>query len=194
MVNIKIWISFAIQLTHISQTDDTAAVLLPYLSTLSKKCRQVSQWFPNEAIEELQKRIKRPSVYVNLIRLLFRTTESDHKITAKLIQLLHQFGNWDDCTESYSKNGWNLYLIGMEAGSCRWYELMYLIMKDLRKQVETEASYCWLNALSSLAWAEHNLSNKESSPNLYIKSIFELKVNAKKKKLESLISYLSVNV
>ncbi|CEP14279.1 hypothetical protein [Parasitella parasitica] len=150
--------------------DDTAAVLLPYLSTISKKCKQISSWFPIEAIEELQKRISRPSVYVNLMRLLLRTTESSREIIAKLIELLHDFGSWNQDTETYSKNGWNLYLIGMEAGLCRWYELMHLIMRDLRKQVETEASYCWLTALSSLALAEHSLSNKDSSPNLYIKA------------------------
>ncbi|KAI8639237.1 hypothetical protein BD408DRAFT_350401 [Parasitella parasitica] len=156
--------------------DDMAAVLLPYLSTISKKCKQISGWFPAEAIEELRKRINRPSVYVNLMRLLLRTTESSPEITVKLMQLLHDFGSWDQATETYSRNGWNLYLIGMEAGSCRWYELMHLIMNDLRKRAETEASYCWLNALSSLALAEHSLSNKDLSPNLYIKAIFELKV------------------
>ncbi|KAK4520619.1 uncharacterized protein ATC70_006497 [Mucor velutinosus] len=155
--------------------DDTAAVLLPYLSTISKKCRQLANWFPQEAIEELQKRINRPSVYVNLIRLLLRTTESNHEITATLLQLLHEFGQWDQSTECYSKNGWNLYLIGLEAGSCQWYELMYLIMKDLRKRVDTEASYFWLSALSSLAQAEHSLSNKDAVSDLYIQSMLELK-------------------
>ncbi|OAD01884.1 hypothetical protein MUCCIDRAFT_111229 [Mucor lusitanicus CBS 277.49] len=155
--------------------DDTAAVLLPYLSTISKKCRQLTSWFPQEAIEELQKRINRPSVYVNLIRLLFRTTDSNHEITATLLQLLHEFGQWDQSTECYSKNGWNLYLIGLEAGSCQWYELMYLVMKDLRKRVETEASYCWLSALSLLAQAEHSLSSKEAASDLYIQSMLELR-------------------
>ncbi|KAL9539844.1 hypothetical protein MBANPS3_010034 [Mucor bainieri] len=155
--------------------DDTAAVLLPYLSTISKKCRELTNWFPHQAIEELQKRISRPSVYVNLIRLLFRTTESSHEITATLLQLLHEFGQWDQTTECYSKNGWNLYLIGLEAGTCQWYELMYLVMKDLRKRVETEASYCWLSALSSLAQAEHRLSKNEAASDLYIQSMLELK-------------------
>ncbi|EPB89187.1 hypothetical protein HMPREF1544_03927 [Mucor circinelloides 1006PhL] len=155
--------------------DDTAGVLLPYLSTISKKCRKLTSWFPQEAIEELQKRINRPSVYVNLIRLLFRTTESNHKITTELVRLLHEFGSWDRGTECYLKNGWNLYLIGKEAGSCQWFELMHLIMKDLRKRVETEASYCWLSALSSLAQAEHSLSKKEASSNLYIQSMLDLK-------------------
>lgn len=163
-------------LIHIQSLDDTAAVLLPYLSVISKKCKELSTWFPQQAIEELPKRIAQPLVYVNLVRLLLRTTESNHDITAKLMQLLHQFGNWDPDKETYLSNGWNLYLISMEAGSCRWFELMHLIIKDLRKQVETEASYCWLSALSSLALAEHSLSNKESLPNLYIKSILELKV------------------
>lgn len=151
-------------------------MLLPYLSTISKKCRQLTSWFPQEAIEELQKRINRPSVYVNLIRLLFRTTDSNHEITATLLQLLHEFGQWDQSTECYSKNGWNLYLIGLEAGSCQWYELMYLVMKDLRKRVETEASYCWLSALSLLAQAEHSLSSKEAASDLYIQSMLELRV------------------
>lgn len=78
---------------------------------------------------------------------------------------MNQFGKWNDETKSYLDNGWNLYLIGMEAGSCGWYELMYTTMKGLCKKVESEACFHWLSALSSLAHAEWTLSKDQTTNN-----------------------------
>lgn len=119
-----------------------------------------------------------------MIRLLLRTTESSHQLTAMLVSLLNQFGKWDDETKSYLDNGWNIYLIGMEAGSCGWYELMYTTMKGLCKKVDTEACLYWLSSLSSLAHAEWTLSKDQtinssgytaSVSNKFIKSLTQLK-------------------
>jgi hypothetical protein len=111
-----------------------------------------------------------------LIRLLLRTTSSSHELTNKLIDSLHQFGNWDIHTEKFSKNGWSLYLIGIEAGSCGWYKLMYVIMRDLRKKAETEACFYWLSSLSSLAQGEWHLSTGKPALDHHIRSMTELKV------------------
>lgn len=119
-----------------------------------------------------------------MIRLLLRTTKSSHELTTVLISLLNQFGQWDDEKKSYLNNGWNVYLIGMEAGSCGWYELMYTTMNGLCKKVDTEACFYWLSSLSSLAHAEWTLSKDQtinnsgytpSVSNKFIKSLTQLK-------------------
>ncbi|KAI7905756.1 uncharacterized protein BX663DRAFT_429178 [Cokeromyces recurvatus] len=156
--------------------DNIAAILLPYLSTISKRCHQLLSWFPTEALIELKKRIKQPFVFVDLIRLLLRITPSQSDLTHQLIELLYEFGEWDQATGKFVKNGWNLYLMGIEAGICGWYEFMYLIMRDLCKKVETEASFYWLGSLSSLAYAEWSLSQNNYSAQHYIISLNELKV------------------
>lgn len=48
-------------------------MLLPYLSSISRKCTQLSTWFPDQALKELQKRVKRPPVYVSIIELSLTT-------------------------------------------------------------------------------------------------------------------------
>lgn len=101
-----------------------------------------------------------------------------------LVQLLNQFGKWDESSKSYLTNGWNIYLIGMEAGSCGWYELMYITMSGLCKKVETEACLFWLRSLSTLANAEWTLSMKLTIPqhgfqapvlNKHLKSLTQLR-------------------
>ncbi|GAA5816690.1 hypothetical protein MFLAVUS_010222 [Mucor flavus] len=150
-------------LTHAD--DEIAVVLLPYLSCISRRCLNLSSWFPDQAFKELQKRTNRPSICVNLVRLLLRTTKSNHELTEKIVSLLNQFGSWDQSSKSYLRNGWNIYLIGMEAGSCGWYELMYITMSGLCKKVETEACLYWLKSLSSLANAEWTLSINQTVSN-----------------------------
>lgn len=110
-----------------------------------------------------------------MIRLLLRTTQYDDALSTQLIDLIYEFGDWDIHNEQFRENGWNLYLIGMEAGTCGWYGLMYIIMKGLCKKVETEASYYWLNSLSLLAYAEWQLSMHRPSTDHFIKSLIELK-------------------
>ncbi|KAI8085794.1 uncharacterized protein B0P05DRAFT_23468 [Gilbertella persicaria] len=160
-------------LTHAD--DKIAAVLLPYLSTISENCKQLSTWFPTEALNELNKRIGRPSVYVNLVRLLLRTTKANHEMTVELVRLLEQFGNWDQTTQKYMDNGWNLYLVAMEAGSCGWFELMYCVINNLSKKVESEACFYWLNSLSWLAYAEWTLSDQKDPTQYYLKSLVDFK-------------------
>lgn len=163
--------------------DGIVTVLLPYLTTLSKKCTKLSTWFPNAAMEELKRRLDQPLIYVNLIRLLLRTTPSSHELTQMLSTLLKEFGSWDDSIQSYRNNGWNIYVIGIEAGTCGWYELMYTAMEGLCKKAETEKCFYWLSSLSSLAHAEWTLSKQKvantthtsSTSNLFLKSITQLK-------------------
>lgn len=107
------------------------------------------------------------------MRLLLRTTEYDSQLSLQLIDLIYEFGQWDN--GQFQENGWNLYLIGMEAGSCGWFHLMHIIMNGLCKKVETEASYYWLNSLSLLAYAEWQLSINQLSTDHFIKSLIELK-------------------
>jgi hypothetical protein len=107
---------------------------------------------------------------------LLRTTSSSHELTNELVDSLHQFGDWNIEAERFSKNGWSVYLIGIEAGSCGWFELMHVIMRDLRKKAETEACFYWLSSLSSLALSEWHLSTGKPPLDHYIKSMTELKV------------------
>ncbi|CAO3700369.1 unnamed protein product [Rhizopus stolonifer] len=144
--------------------DKVAVVLLPYLSFLLQKCRQLPQWFPENAIEELKKRMNRSSVFVNLMKLLLRTTPSTNQLTSSVISLLHDYGSWDDTHETFTARCWNLYLISLEAGCCGWYELMYTITKGLNSKVESETCSYWLKALSSMALAEKNLADKVNAP------------------------------
>lgn len=117
------------------------------------------------------------------MRLLLRTTENSHESTQLLSTLLQDFGSWNDTSQSYSKNGWHIYVIGMEAGTCGWFELMHTIMGGLCKKAETEGCFYWLGSLSSLAHAEWTLSKQRdsetkltpSSSNLFLKSITQLK-------------------
>lgn len=96
---------------------------------------------------------------------------------------MYQFGRWDSIAESYTENGWNIYLIGMEAGSCGWYQLMHVTMKGLCKKVDTEACRYWLETLSSLAFAEYTLlshQQQQAQPNVsmfqpYIESLTRIK-------------------
>lgn len=54
--------------------DDIVTVLLPYLTTLSKKCIKLSTWFPNAAVEELKRRLDQPLIYVRRIFFLKQKT------------------------------------------------------------------------------------------------------------------------
>jgi hypothetical protein len=98
---------------------------------------------------------------MNLVRLLIRTTQASHVLTSQIASLLYLFGKWEEETKIFYKNGWNIYLIGMEAGSCGWYELMHIVMRDLCNKVETEASRYWLKSLSTLALSECNLAKQD---------------------------------
>lgn len=49
-----------------STEDDTATVLLPYLSSISTKCQQLTSWFPAVALVELKKRMSKAPIYVGL--------------------------------------------------------------------------------------------------------------------------------
>lgn len=94
------------------------------------------------------------------------------------MSLLNQFGRWDGGTESYLDNGWNIYLIGMEAGSCGWYQLMFTTMKGLCKKVDTEACFYWLSSLASLAYAEWTLPKQQQAQTMfhsYVQSLTQLK-------------------
>ncbi|KAG0754775.1 hypothetical protein G6F57_005520 [Rhizopus arrhizus] len=115
--------------------DETAAVLLPYLSFLLQKCRELPRWFPENAIQELKKRMNRSFVFINLMKLLLRTTPSSNELTSKIVSLLREYGSWNNTNETFTSNCWNLYVIGLEAGCSGWYELMYTIIKDLQKKV-----------------------------------------------------------
>lgn len=112
---------------------------------------------------------------MNLIRLLLRTTKYNSELSTKLIDLVYEFGDWELHSEQFRENGWDLYLIGMEAGFCGWYDLMYIIMKGLSKKVETEGLYYWLSSLSLLAYAEWQLSLHRPSTDHFIKTLIELK-------------------
>ena len=120
---------------------------------------------------------------MNLIRVLLRTTSSQQETTQSLIPLLQTFGSWSDTMNSFTSNGWDIYLIGMEAGACGWYEVMHVAMEGLCKKSETESCFYWLSALSSLARAEwtlseHQLSNAQHAAvtsNLYLASLTKLK-------------------
>ncbi|KAI8991462.1 hypothetical protein BDF20DRAFT_812735 [Mycotypha africana] len=157
--------------------DDIVAVLLPYLSSLSQKCKLLPTWFPNEALNEMKKRMNRPLIFVNLNRLLVRTTKSSDELMNQLLPILHRFGSFNRKRERYQSNAWNLYLIGLEAGHCGWYQLLYLIMKDLCRNVEKEANFYWLRSLGSLALAEWTLSQNQPGTDHYIQCLKELKVS-----------------
>ncbi|KAG1454050.1 hypothetical protein G6F46_009914 [Rhizopus delemar] len=96
--------------------DEIAAVLLPYLSFLLQKCRELPRWFPENAIQELKKRMNRSFVFINLMKLLLRTTPSSNELTSKIVSLLREFGSWNSVNETFTTNCWNLYVIGLEAG------------------------------------------------------------------------------
>ncbi|KAI8874843.1 hypothetical protein K501DRAFT_203874, partial [Backusella circina FSU 941] len=140
--------------------DETSICLLPYLSSISVKCNDLFTWFPEKATQELEKRIDDAPVFMNLVQLLIRTTQTSHALTSQISSLLYLFGKWNEESKLFYKNGWNIYLIGMEAGSCGWYELMHIVMRDLYNKVETEASGYWLKSLSTLALAECNLAKQ----------------------------------
>ncbi|KAI8970532.1 hypothetical protein BDB01DRAFT_731728, partial [Pilobolus umbonatus] len=120
--------------------DETAIVLLPYLSSLSRKCTQLSEWFAEKAIQELKKRIDRPRIFVNLARILLRTIPYSHELTSQIHLLIQQYGGWNTHTKQFHMNGWYIYKIGMEAGLCGWYELMHIIMRDIQNKVRNSSS------------------------------------------------------
>ncbi|KAI9257604.1 hypothetical protein BY458DRAFT_441342 [Sporodiniella umbellata] len=115
--------------------DQVAAVLLPYLSFLLQKCCELPQWFPENAVDELKKRMSRSSVFVNIIKLLLRTTPSNNSLTQSVVSLLYEYGSWDETHQSFTVNCWNLYLISIEAGRFGWFELMHTIAKGLDSKV-----------------------------------------------------------
>ncbi|KAI7870110.1 hypothetical protein BDF14DRAFT_1721343 [Spinellus fusiger] len=121
--------------------DKMSSILLPFLSSISCQCSHLSQWLPNTIIDVLKLHYEHPTVFVNLVRLLFRTTHSlseKDEISASIVQLLRTFGDWNEHTRVYTRNAWYLYLIGREAGCYGWYQVMHYAFQDLTRKVNTD--------------------------------------------------------
>ncbi|KAI8384305.1 uncharacterized protein BYT42DRAFT_493953, partial [Radiomyces spectabilis] len=112
-----------------------AYLFLPYLSNIATRCSQLSTWLPNRTIEVLKTQTRTPVKFVNMLRLLLRTTDFSTSLRSLIIPLLHDFGEWNASTKVFQTNCWQLYLISIEAGICGWYQVMHSILRDLSKSV-----------------------------------------------------------
>ncbi|KAI9025149.1 hypothetical protein CLU79DRAFT_699815 [Phycomyces nitens] len=116
-----------------------SSILLPYLSSISCKCKNLSQWLPSAIIDTLRNHHEHPLVFVNLMRLLFRATRNHSldkdPISEPIVKLLREFGSWDEKANMCTRNAWYLYLVGKEAGVYGWYQVMHCAISDLTRKV-----------------------------------------------------------
>ncbi|CDS03704.1 hypothetical protein LRAMOSA01105 [Lichtheimia ramosa] len=148
-----------------TQTMDDTIIdrLVPFLTLVATRCAGLNDWFPEKAFHCMRHNYSRPCLFVNTVKLVFRTSkEAQQHYSQQLAPLLNGFGGWDDLTGSYKKNAWPLYIIAREAGNHGWFKIMHHILQSLSQTIDSEASKCWLLSLALFANAESNLA--ESDP------------------------------
>ncbi|CAJ0634205.1 9364_t:CDS:10 [Entrophospora sp. SA101] len=74
-----------------------------------------------------------------------------------LLKAIHQFGNY--ITKRFTKNQWDVYLIGVEAGKSGCYNIMSSIFQSFVDEVDSEAPRFWLKSLSNVADAEQKIAH-----------------------------------
>ncbi|KAI9499048.1 hypothetical protein BDB00DRAFT_754134 [Zychaea mexicana] len=128
-----------------SQSDAAVQLFNPYLLEISSGCRDTSDWFPSTALQALGASIDRPRLYVSIVELLLRTPgihfSERHELSERIINYLEDFGAWDQGKQTYTNNGWYLYIIASEAGCNGWHEIMYHVLESLGKMVCKDETY-----------------------------------------------------
>ncbi|CAO3608752.1 unnamed protein product [Cunninghamella echinulata] len=182
LAKIRKWISIKTRLLHIfdhqddknvfigglkllkeNQDDRLSSIILKYCISTSEKCNDLYTWLPSLILQTLENYIDSPIVYMNLLFLLFRTIQPNKEITDNVLVLIKKFGKWDGEIGKYATNGWNIYLIGIEASICGWYYIMQIVMSELQSLVESDSCLHWLSALSAFGSAEWTLAHDNSS-------------------------------
>ncbi|KAI8338909.1 hypothetical protein BC941DRAFT_421551 [Chlamydoabsidia padenii] len=159
---------------------EVGSIFLQYCSSIAKTCDDLSSWLPPLALDTLEKQVHTPVAFINTLRLLFRTVQTDKAIGDDILLLLRLFGEWDETATRYRSNGWYLYIIGKEAGVCGWYFVMHRVMNDLQSMVESNSCLYWLSTLSLLGLAEWSATQQASTPtpnplDLHVAALTKLK-------------------
>ncbi|KAI9255143.1 hypothetical protein BDA99DRAFT_517994 [Phascolomyces articulosus] len=157
----------------VTNQDDVAVQLFaPFLLEIANGCHDTPNWFPDVALTTLKSCTNRPKLFVSIVQLLLRTSgihlEKRHELSGKILSQLEKFGAWEQQKQVYTDNGWFLYIIASDAGCNGWHEIMYRVYGSLGRMVESEASKCWLTAVSLLGLAE---SSRENHRKYYLESL-----------------------
>ncbi|CAJ0927437.1 14080_t:CDS:10 [Entrophospora sp. SA101] len=120
-----------------------------------------------EHIRDLDQFIKigDEKILAMMLRLLAKTalrsrpefTSQIKEFSNTLLKAIHQFGNY--ITKRFTKNQWDVYLIGVEAGKSGCYNIMSSIFQSFVDEVDSEAPRFWLKSLSNVADAEQKIAH-----------------------------------
>ncbi|KAI8141320.1 hypothetical protein BJV82DRAFT_620118, partial [Fennellomyces sp. T-0311] len=160
-----------------SEDDVIISLLAPFLLAISINCYDMATWFPEMALQALESCPHRTKLYVSIIQLLLRTTGMRPKVkqelSTRILDELDRFGSWNEGRQTYTNNGWYMYIIASEAGCNGWHAIMQRILWNLSRMVQSEASKYWLSAVSLLGQAETSF-NDEQQTQIYLDSLMDL--------------------
>ncbi|CAH1755957.1 14493_t:CDS:10 [Entrophospora sp. SA101] len=97
------------------------------------------------------------NVICDIFDLLKENIGHDVEFSNTLLKAIHQFGNY--ITKRFTKNQWDVYLIGVEAGKSGCYNIMSSIFQSFVDEVDSEAPRFWLKSLSNVADAEQKIAH-----------------------------------